>query len=125
MPNSYNPVFYFEIPVKDIDRAIKFYNSVFNFEFSKTTIDGYEMAFFPFNEGRLGISGAFVKGEVYKPTTEGVIIYFKTKNIEANLNLAEKNGGEILYPKTPNSELGFVAEFKDSEGNRIALHQNK
>jgi len=90
MPNSYNPVFYFEIPVKDIDRAIKFYNSVFNFEFSKTTIDGYEMALFPFNEGRLGISGALVKGEVYKPTTEGVIIYFKTKNIEANLNLAEK-----------------------------------
>ena len=123
MSNTHNPVFYFEIPVKDLDRAIRFYKEVFNFEFNKTTIDGNEMALFPFNEGALGVSGALVKGEIYKPTIEGVIVYFRTKNIEENLNLAEKNGGEILYPKTSNGELGFVAEFKDSEGNRIALHQ--
>ena len=123
MSNNHNPVFYFEIPVKDLDRAIKFYNEVFNFEFNKTTIDGNAMASFPFKEGGLGVSGALVKGEIYKPTIEGVIIYFRTKNIEENLNLAEKNGGEVLYPKTSNGELGFVAEFKDSEGNRIALHQ--
>lgn len=123
MSNSHNPVFYFEIPVKDLDRAIKFYNEVFNFEFTKTTIDGNEMALFPFKEEGLGISGALVKGEIYKPTIEGVLIYFRTKNIEENLNLAEKNGGKVLYPKTSNGELGYVAEFKDSEGNRIALHQ--
>lgn len=123
MSNNHNPVFYFEIPVKDLDRAIRFYNEVFNFEFNKLTIDGYEMALFPFKEGELGVSGALVKGEIYKPTIEGVIIYFKTNNIEENLNIAKKNGGEVLYPKTSNGELGFVAEFKDSEGNRIALHQ--
>ena len=41
------------------------------------------------------------------------------------LELVVKNGGQILYPKTSNGDLGFVAEFKDSEGNRIALHQSK
>jgi len=123
MPNSDNPVFYFEIPVKDLDRAIRFYNKVFNFEFSKTIIDGNEMALFPCNEQGSGVSGALVKGGIYKPTIEGVIIYFRTKQIEENLILAEKNGGEVLYPKTSNGALGFVAEFKDSEGNRIALHQ--
>ena len=35
-----------------------------------------------------------------------------------------KNGGNILYPKTSVGDLGFVAEFEDSEGNRIALHQS-
>jgi len=123
MSNIHNPVFYFEIPVKDLDRAIRFYNEVFNFEFNKTTIDGNEMALFPFKEETLGVSGALVKGKIYKPTIEGVIVYFRSKNIEENLNLAEKNGGAIIYPKTSNGELGFVAEFKDSEGNRIALHQ--
>jgi len=118
MANSDNPVVYFEIPVEDLERAIQFYKAVFNFEFEKTKIDGHEMALFPFKEEASGISG-----EVYKPTVEGVIIYFKTKNIDEVLRLAVKNGGEILYPKTSNGELGFVAEFKDSEGNRIALHQ--
>lgn len=123
MPSNHNPVVYFEIPVKDLDRAIKFYHLVFDFEFVKTTIDGNEMALFPFREEGSGISGALAKGEIYQPTTKGVIIYFRTKDIEEDLKCAEKNGGEVLYPKTSNGELGFVAEFKDSEGNRIALHQ--
>jgi len=107
----------------DLDRAIQFYKAVFNFQFEKQKIDGYEMALFPFKEEASGISGALAKGAVYKPAVEGVIIYFRTTNIDEVLRLALKNGGEILYPKTSNGELGFVAEFKDSEGNRIALHQ--
>ena len=64
------------------------------------------------------------KGEVYKPTINEVIIYFKTTNIDNTLELVVQNGGKILYPKTSNGDLGFVAEFEDSEGNRIALHQS-
>lgn len=124
MNNSYNPVVYFEIPVTDIDRATKFYSSVFNFKFEKETIDKNEMALFPFTEDNLGISGALAKGEIYKPTKDGVVIYFKTNNIDHTLLLAMKNGGQILYPKTSNGDIGFVAEFEDSEGNRIALHQS-
>lgn len=123
MLNSHNPVVYFEIPVEDLDRAIRFYSEVFNFELFKTTIDGNEMALFPFEDKALGISGALAKGKIYKPSIEGALVYFRTKNIDENLKLAVENGGEILYPKTSNGELGFVAEFKDSEGNRVALHQ--
>jgi len=124
MNKSYNPVVYFEIPVTDIERATKFYSSVFNFKFEKETIDKNEMALFPFTEDNLGISGALAKGEIYKPTKDGVVIYFKTDNIDQTLLLATKNGGQILYPKTSNGDIGFVAEFEDSEGNRIALHQS-
>ncbi len=118
-----NPVVYFEIPVDDIDRAIEFYTAVFNFDFEKQIIDHNEMALFPFTDGLTGISGALAKGEAYKPTIDGVIIYFKTLEIENTLKLAVSNGGEVLYPKTSIGELGFVAELKDSEGNRIAVHQ--
>ena len=119
-----NPVVYFEIPVTDMERAIKFYKAVFHFDFDKETIDKNEMALFPFSDDYSGISGALAKGEIYKPTKDGVVIYFKTENIDATLKLASSNGGKILYPKIDNG-IGLVAEFEDSEGNRIALYQTK
>lgn len=119
-----NPVVYFEIPVTDIDRAIKFYKAVFNFNFDKENIDDNEMALFPFVDENSGISGALAKGEIYKPTKDGIVIYFNTENIDETLKLAISNYGKILYPKTDNG-IGFVAEFEDTEGNRIALYQTK
>ncbi len=124
MTKKSNPVVYFEIPVSDIDRAIKFYKSVFNFNFDKETIDNNEMALFPFVSENSGISGALAKGSIYKPTKDGVVIYFNTENIDETLKLATVNGGQILYPKTDNG-IGLVAEFEDTEGNRIALYQPK
>lgn len=124
MTKNYNPVVYFEIPVRDMDRAIKFYKAVFSFKFHKEVIDHNLMALFPFSEENSGISGALAKGEIYKPTKDGVIIYFRTTNMEKTLNLAVENGGKVLYPITSNGALGFVAEFEDSEGNQIALHQS-
>lgn len=123
MMKDSNPVVYFEIPAVDIDRAIKFYSNVFNFSFDKEVIDNNQMALFPFSDENSGISGALAKGEIYKPTKDGVVIYFRARDIDKTLKLAIENGGQILYPKTSNGDLGFVAEFEDSEGNRIALHQ--
>lgn len=120
---SMNPVVYFEIPVLDLERAIAFYSAVFDFTFEKNIIDHNEMAFYPFEDGARGITGALAKGEIYVPTMQGVLVYFGTDDIDAILHKAVEAGGEILYPKTSNGELGHVAEFKDSEGNRIALHQ--
>jgi predicted enzyme related to lactoylglutathione lyase len=119
-----NPVVYFEIPVIDMERATRFYSTVFNFKFDTTIIDKNEMALFPFTEEKSGISGALAKGEIYKPTKDGVLIYFNTANMDETLRLANTNGGKILYPKTDNS-IGLVAEFEDTEGNRIALYQSK
>jgi len=121
---STNPVVYFEIPVNDMERAEKFYSAVFNFNFDKEIIDGYEMALFPFEEKNSGITGALAKGEVYKPSKNGVIIYFKTENIDQTLEKAVQYGGSVLYPKRIDEKYGFaVAEFEDPEGNRIALHE--
>lgn len=124
MTKKSNPVVYFEIPVNDIDRAIKFYKAVFNFNFDIENIDNNEMALFPFDVENSGISGALAKGEIYKPTKDGVVIYFKTENIDETIKQATSNGGQILYPRTDNG-IGLVAEFEDTEGNRIALYQSK
>jgi uncharacterized protein len=125
MNKSYNPVVYFEIPATDIVRATTFYSSVFGFTFENDTIDKNEMALFPFKADHFGISGALAKGDIYKPTISGTLIYFRTESIDQTLKLVTQNGGKILYPKTSNGDLGFVAEFEDSEGNRIALHEKR
>ena len=119
-----NPVVYFEIPVVDMDRAIRFYTNVFNFTFDTTIIDNNAMALFPFTEKETGISGALAKGEIYQPTKNGVLIYFNTGNMDKTLTLAITNGAKILYPIT-NNGVGLVAEFENTEGNRIGLYQSK
>ena len=114
---------YFEIPVNDMDRAIKFYSHVFNVEFTKEVIHECEMAFFPFDVEGGGISGSPAKGEIYKPSIEGSLIYLSTESIDKTMAKAKEFGGEELFPKTSVPDLGFSAEFRDSEGNRIALFE--
>lgn len=119
-----NPVIYFEIPVNDLERATNFYKKTFNFTFEQEVIDDYEMSFFPFYDEATGITGALAKGDVYIPTKNGVILYFSTADIDETLRNVLNLGGNILYPKTFNEKYGFyVAEFEDSEGNRIAVQQ--
>lgn len=117
-----NPVRYFEIPVVDMERAMRFYASVFGVDFERTPIDGNDMALFPFDAGASGITGALAKGESYVPGRQGVRIYFSVDDIDVTLARVSGAGGKMLYPKTSIGELGWVAEFEDSEGNCIAIH---
>ncbi|MCU0331170.1 MAG: VOC family protein [Candidatus Kapabacteria bacterium] len=122
MKQKYNPVVYFEIPVLDVERSIAFYTSVFALDFSRERIDGNDMALFPFEQDYSGISGALAKGTIYRPTKDGVVLYFRTSDIHETLHRATSNGGSLLYPVTDNG-IGLVAEFEDTEGNRVALFQ--
>jgi predicted enzyme related to lactoylglutathione lyase len=117
-----NPVYHFEIPVTDMDRAIQFYEAVLGYQLTRQEVDGYEMAFFPRADGKPGTSGALAKGDVYIPSKTGTIIYFDVPNIDPVLEKATAQGAKILYPKKSIGEAGYVAEIEDSEGNRIALN---
>ena len=116
-----NPVYHFEISVTDMDRAVRFYQSVFGYELSQQTVDGYEMAFFPRADGEPGASGALAKGDVYVPSKSGAIIYFDVADIDPVLECAVAQGASVLFPKKHIGAAGYVAEISDSEGNRIAL----
>jgi uncharacterized protein len=117
-----NPVFHFEIPVTDMDRAVKFYEAVFNVKLTRQKVDGYDIAFFPRADGKPGASGALAKGDVYVPSKTGAILYFDVADIDETLRRAEGQAAKILYPKKDIGEGGFVAEIEDSEGNRIAIN---
>jgi uncharacterized protein len=122
-PDMTNPVSHFEIPVTDLDRAVRFYEVVLGTTLEKRTIDGYDMAFFPRADGRPGASGALATGDVYVPTKSGAIVYFDVPDIDAALDRARQLGSHVLYGKKDIGEAGYVAEVEDSEGNRLALSQ--
>lgn len=117
-----NPVFYFEIPVTDLNRAEAFYRALFGATLERAEVDGHPMSLFAYEDGAPGASGALVTGNSYVPSLDGTRVYFRVRDIDLTLAKAVTLGSEVLYPRTSIGELGFVAEIRDSEGNRIALH---
>ena len=123
-----NVVGWFEIPVTDMKRAIKFYQNVFGYELSHQNLGDLEMAWFPYANVP-GTQGSLVKhDQFYKPSADGTLIYFSSPSEDLNNELAkvESSGGKVLMQKKLIAdEIGYMGLFIDSEGNRIALHSRK
>ena len=117
-----NPVNWYEIPLKDIGRARKFYERVLDLELTPYDMEPFTMAFFPMTEKAPGAAGALIMGESYEPSHAGTVVYFSVVDIEETLRRINANGGRTLLPKKSIGEDGFIAHFEDSEGNRLALH---
>lgn len=117
-----NLIAHVEIPVTDLERAIGFYSAVFDIVFGEIVpLHGCRMAYFPFEAGKDGASGALAEGEAYVPTIHGAIVYLSVTDIDHVLAKATERGSMVLFPKTPVNDTAFVAEITDSEGNRIAI----
>jgi predicted enzyme related to lactoylglutathione lyase len=114
---------WFEIPVSNMDRALKFYNTIFEAEMTAVeAMSGFSMAMFP-HEAGTGTGGAIVHGSGYTPSKEGTIVYLNGgEDLSLVLEKVADAGGEVLMPKTDIGENGFVAYFIDSEGNKVGLH---
>jgi predicted enzyme related to lactoylglutathione lyase len=120
-----NAVTWFEIPVKDIERAKKFYEKVLGLELTIEEMEPFTMAWFPMTQGAPGAPGALIKGESYEPSHAGTVVYFTVDDIDETLRRINANGGKTLLPKKSIGEYGFIAHFEDTEGNRLALHSMK
>ena len=118
-----NAINWFEIPAANFDRAKTFYSTIFEAEMPVQEMQGTQMAFFPV-EGQGNVGGAVCFGEFYKPSAEGTLTYLNGGNdLSEVLNRIEDAGGEVVMPKTQiTEEIGYMAMFMDTEGNRVALH---
>lgn len=116
---------WFEIPTKDIDRAQKFYESIFGITMIKMDFPNIQMRMFPI-EDPMNIGGALTYNkEFYKPSaTDGPLVYLNgNPDVQIVLDRIEEAGGQIIVPKTEiTPEYGHMAVFLDTEGNRIGLH---
>ena len=120
-----NPVEWFEIATVDLERAKSFYAKVFERGFQHISMPDAEMYMFDPTPGAPGAGGALVKSKDNIPSTEGTIVYFSCDDVAVEESRVEAAGGKVLFPKMGIGEFGFIAQFIDTEGNRVGLHSGK
>jgi predicted enzyme related to lactoylglutathione lyase len=111
-----------EIPTVDFSRAVVFYQSILDISIEEVDMGQVQMGVFPTNGQAVNI--ALVKGEDYKPSDNGTLVYLNAgDNIQRLLKNVELNGGKVMVPRTEISpDMGFFALFIDTEGNKLGLH---
>ena len=115
-----------DIPVKNLDRAIKFYSAVLGHEVRKMAESGFEYGLLPHEEqnasGCLCV-GSDSLGQSNQPAQNGPLIYLSVEGrLDDAVKAAKSNGGQVLEDRQQIGPHGFRAVIVDSEGNRIALH---
>ena len=124
MANPKSAINWFEIPVADIERAKKFYEAVLGSEINLVEMGESRMGFLSHDQGATG--GAIVQGPGYTPSDQGTLVYLNGGD-DLNPALARVGpaGGEVLAEKFSIGENGFIAYFRDPEGNKVGLHSMK
>ena len=122
MACSGNQIVWCDIPVKDLDRAIRFYSAVLGAAVKKEQCEGMTFGLLPHTND--GVSGCLSPGaEGNEPSQRGALIYLNCAGrLDQAIAAVEPNGGKVLQPRHPLGPHGFRAVVLDSEGNRIALH---
>lgn len=121
-----NVVGWFEIPTTDMDRAVKFYETVFDFKLRREKMGDLDMAWFPFNMEAYG-SLVFLP-DFYKPSGEGTVVYLTANSgdLAKEMSRVEAAGGKVMMEKKKISEEhGYMGLFTDSEGNRVAMYSRE
>ena len=121
--NRPNRVVWFELPVEDMDRATHFYETIFGIKMISNEL--FQMIkVFPYEQP--AVSGCLMSNGL-KPTTDGTVVYLNCNGeLDQVLARAAAEGAEIVEPKTllP-GDIGWTAQIRDSEGNRVGLHSAK
>jgi len=125
MDKNTNSLNWFEIPATDISRAQKFYETVFQVKMEALPeMMGMKMTSFPAEMGSGKAYGAIAQSPQHKPGTDGVVIYLNANPaIQPVVDRVEAAGGKVVMPVMDISpEIGKMAFFIDSEGNKIGIH---
>lgn len=121
-----NPVVWFEIYVNDLERARRFYETVFQVKLQ--TLDSpapdIQMLSFPMQQNGAGAAGALCKMPGFTPAV-GTIVYFACDDCAVEESRVEQAGGRIEKAKTSIGEYGAMSLIMDTEGNMIGLHSMK
>ncbi len=117
-----NPIIWCEIYVQDMDRAKRFYESVFQMKLEPLESPGIDMWAFPMTMATVGAAGALVKMAGVESGGGGTIAYFHCDEVAVASERVVKAGGKIHKPKWSIGQYGFIALVVDTEGNMIGLH---
>ena len=115
-----------EIPVVDLERAMKFYQTLFKLEPTEISTEDVRRTttLYYTPEGGPGIS--LNQTNNFEPSDKGTLVYLDTgEDLTEHLGRVEPAGGAIVEQKTSMGEAGYYATFRDTEGNLLALYSVK
>ena len=117
---------WFEIPVKDFNRAKTFYETILDTTMQPMEAMGMKSAFFPADLEKGDIGGCIIEGQGYEPANKGSLIYLNGgEDLSVPLSKVKQSGGKVVLPKTAIGPNGFMAHFEDTEGNKVGFHSMK
>jgi predicted enzyme related to lactoylglutathione lyase len=123
----HNAVNWFEIPVVDFPRAVKFYEATLAGKVRVEDFQGSQHGILPYTPP--GVGGALVKFDQVTPSVNGVRIYLAVgtgeRALDAAISRAREAGGLITLSKTSLGDIGWIGIVQDSEGNSIGLHSER
>ncbi|HEY0231629.1 MAG TPA: VOC family protein [Dokdonella sp.] len=112
---------WFEIPTSDLDRAQQFYEHVLAVQLKREDFGGGMLAVFPYG-GKPNASGALIAMEDCEPSVQGSVVYLSVADLAPALARANGKGGDTIVPRTALPQgMGYFAQFRDCEGNRVGL----
>lgn len=120
-----NPVCWFEIYVNDMDRAKKFYESLFNLQLTQLSDPNdtsMEMWTFPADMQQYGATGSLVKMDGMPVGGNSTVIYFSSEDCAIEQAKIEAAGGQIQQAKMSIGEHGHIVLGIDTEGNLFGIH---
>ncbi len=118
-------VVHFEIHAADPERAVNFYQKLFGWTFQKW--EG-PMEYWLVTTGpndQPGINGGLMprQGEIDGQAVIAYVCTVDVENLDASVQSALDNGGQIALPKMPIPGMGWLAYCKDTEGNIFGMMQ--
>jgi len=122
---NHNPVGWFEIYVQDVERARKFYESVFQLKLDRIGSPNIEMWGFPMVSGGTGASGALVHMPGFPSGGNSVLVYFVCEDCAVEGARVLAAGGRVQREKMSIGPYGFIVLAIDTEGNMFGLHSNR
>jgi predicted enzyme related to lactoylglutathione lyase len=117
-----NPVRWFEIYVQDMDRAKRFYESVFQVKLEKLNSPEIEMWAFPMLMDKEGSSGALVRMKGFPSGGNSTLVYFGCADCSVEAARVVPSGGRLHREKMSIGQYGFIVLAYDTEGNMFGLH---
>jgi predicted enzyme related to lactoylglutathione lyase len=117
---------WFDIPTSNFDRAVQFYQNVFNLTLNIVDCNGEKMGCFP-DDGE-NVTGCIFYSPDYKPSSDGVILsFYCDHDINLFLEKVRLNGGKTITPKTKImvEGRGYFALFSDTENNRMGVYSEE
>jgi predicted enzyme related to lactoylglutathione lyase len=116
-----NQVVWVDIPVLDLDRAVRFYSAVLGSAVQKQEYPGMTIGLLPGADSE--VTGCLFTKEGERPSEHGLLVYLNAQGrLDQAVAAVEPNGGKVVEPTHAIGPYGFRAIILDSEGNRVALH---